>query len=176
MKTSEFLSLLKQHQDKSLLFEYSNEQYVGANYHITEVKNITVDSVDCGAGTDFWKETIVQLWESPKEKDKREFMSVYKALGILKRVDGIKPMEQTAEIKFEYSNETFHTAQLFVNDYVLDNRSLIIKLSVEKTDCKAKETCGVITTEETEEKEACCTPGSGCCQKTHHAHSSNVTI
>jgi hypothetical protein len=164
MKTSEFLSVLKQHQDKSLLFEYAPEKFVGANYHITEVKNITIDSVDCGAGTDFWKETIVQLWESPKEKGKRDYMSVYKALAILNKVDHIKPMLQDAEIKFEYSNEDFHTAQLFVDDYALDNQSLIVKLSVEKTDCKAKETCGVDPKAEVkEETSTCCSPESGCC-------------
>ena len=108
MKTSEFLSLLKQHQDKSLLFEYAPEQFVGANYHITEVKNITIDTVDCGANTDFWKETIVQLWESPKEKDKTEFMSAYKALGILNKVDRIKPMVQDAEIKFVLERTFIH--------------------------------------------------------------------
>jgi hypothetical protein len=163
MKTSEFLSLLKQHQDKSLLFEYTKGKLVGANYHITEVKNITIDSVDCGAGTDFWKETIVQLWESPKEKDKTEFMSAYKALGILNKVDRMKPMDRKAEIKFEYSNADFHTAQLFVDDFSLDNNSLVMKLSVEKTDCKAKETCGVVEAEVSEKEESCCTPGSGCC-------------
>ncbi len=165
MNTSELISLLKQHQDKSLLFEYTPNKFVGANYHITEVKNIIVDSVDCGAQTDFWKETIVQLWESPKEKDKTEFMSAYKALAILNKVDRIKPMVQDAEIKFEYSNSDFHTAQLFVDDYTLDEKSLIIKLSVEKTDCKAKETCGVAVTTENglEEAAAGCEPGSGCC-------------
>ncbi|MFC4221363.1 DUF6428 family protein [Flagellimonas marina] len=164
MKTSEFLSVLKQHQNKSLLFEYAPDKLVGANYHITEVKNITIDSVDCGAGTDFWKETVIQLWESPKEKGKRDFMSIYKALAILNKVDRIKPMEQDAEIKFEYSNDDFHTAQLFVNDYTLDNQSLTIKLSVQKTDCKAKETCGIEPTVEVkEEASAGCAPGSGCC-------------
>ena len=165
MNTSEFLSLLKQHQNKSLLFEYTDGKFVGANYHITEIKNIIVDSVDCGAGTDFWKETIVQLWESPTEKDKREFMSAYKALAILNKVDGIKPMVRDAEIKFEYSNSDFHTAQLFVNDYTMDEQALVIKLSVEKTDCKAKETCGITDTskETINQPAACCAPESGCC-------------
>ncbi|MEZ4810205.1 MAG: DUF6428 family protein [Allomuricauda sp.] len=163
MKTSELLSLLKQHQEKSLLFEYTKGKFVGANYHITEVKNITVDSVDCGAGTDFWKETVVQLWESPKEKGKRDFMTVNKALGILNRVDGIKPMVQEAEIKFEYSNAEFHTAQLFVDDYTLENQSLILKLSVEKTNCKAQETCETATKAPEKEAVACCAPESGCC-------------
>lgn len=165
MNTSEFISLLKQHQEKSLLFEYAPGKLVGANYHITEVKNIIIDSVDCGARTDFWKETIVQLWESPKEKDKTEHMSVYKALAILNRVDKIKPMVQDAEIKFEYSNSDFHTAQLFVDDYTLGGKYLTLKLSVEKTDCKAKETCGVEVKSDKDVVGAAanCNPESGCC-------------
>jgi len=162
MKTSEFLELLNAHKNKELLFEYAPGEFVGANYHITEIKNTTVDAVDCGANTDFWKETIVQLWESPTEKDKTEFMTAFKALGILNKVDRIKPMVRDAEVKFEYSNNSFHTAQLFVNDVVWNDTQFVVKLAVEKTDCKAKDTCGV--PEEAEVVAASnCAPGSGCC-------------
>ncbi|MGI9551334.1 MAG: DUF6428 family protein [Aurantibacter sp.] len=162
MQTHEFLSLLTEHPNKNLIFEYKPGQTVGANYHITEVKNITIDSVDCGAGTDFWKETVIQLWESPKEIDKKEYMSTFKALGILKKVDKLKPIEKDVEVKFEYSNTDFHTAQLFVNDYELNGENLTLKLGVEKTDCKAKETCGVPAETATKE-EVCCSPSGGCC-------------
>ena len=162
MITSEFLNLLQDHKDKSLLFEYLPGQFVPANYHITEVKNLTIDSVDCGAGTDSWKETIIQLWESPTEIGKTEFMSAYKALGILNKVDKMRAMERDAELKFEYSNEGFHTAQLFVDDFTWNDQKLVIKLSIKKTDCKAKETCGV-PVDNREELTNSCAPGSGCC-------------
>ncbi len=161
MKTAKFLELLNTHKNKSLLFEYHPGNFVGANYHITEVKNTIIDSIDCGAGVDFWKETVIQLWESPEEKDKTEFMSSFKALGILNKVDTIKPMVKDAEVKFEYSNPNFHTAQLFVNDYSWNDEKIIFKLSVKKTDCKAKETCGVAV--ETEISSESCAPGNGCC-------------
>src|SRR5210317_1001878 len=103
MKTQDFLILLEKHQDKALLFEYATNQFVGANYHITEVKHVTIDSVDCGSQTDFWKETIIQLWESPKEIGKTKYMSVYKALSILKKVGKMKPYSLGSEVKFEYS-------------------------------------------------------------------------
>lgn len=164
MKTQEFLNILTQNQGKSLLFEYAPNVLVGANYHITEVKHITVESVDCGAQSDSWKETIIQLWESPTELGKTEYMSAYKALGILKKVGTIKSYILDAEVKFEYSNATFHTAQLFVNDFEIRDSNLIIKLAVEKTDCKAKELCGVPEpVEQTQEGQSSCTPGSGCC-------------
>lgn len=162
MKTHEFLSLLKENPNKNLLFEYKPGELVAANYHITEVKNVTIDSVDCGAGTDFWKETIIQLWESPREKGKRDYMSAYKAFSILNKVDKLKPMEKDVEVKFEYSNPNFHTAQLFVNAHQVAGENLVFHLGVEKTDCKAKETCGVPVATVADEV-ASCAPGSGCC-------------
>lgn len=161
MKTNEFLSLLKENTSKTLVFEYAPGQLVGANYHITEVKNITIDSVDCGAGTDFWKETIIQLWESPAELGKRDYMIADKALSILNTVDKIKPMEKDVEVKFEYSNSVFHTAQLYVLSHQIKDNQILMHLGVEKTDCKAKETCGVPETAEV--AEISCAPGGGCC-------------
>ena len=161
MKTLEFLELLEANKSKSLLFEYTPGKLVGANYHITEVKNISIDSVDCGAGTDSWNETVIQLWESPSEIGKTEFMTAFKASGILNKVDRMRSMDKDAELKFEYSNDHFHTAQLFVNDFSFTHENLIINLGVKKTDCKAKETCGVPI--EVESEGGCCAPGSGCC-------------
>ena len=165
MTTQELFKLLEKHQDKALMFEYIPNQYVGANYHITEVKHITIDSVNCGSRTDFWKETIVQLWESPSEIGKTEFMSVYKALAILKKVGKMKPYALDAEVKFEYSNESFHKSQLFVNDFDINGQNLIIKLGVEKTDCKAKAVCVAPKVLESvgSEMEPCCVLDGTCC-------------
>ncbi len=171
MKTQELFNILKNNQDKSLLFEYAPNLLVGANYHITEVKHIKVDSVDCGARTDTWNETIIQLWESPDELGKTDYMSTYKALGILNKVGKMKSYDLDAEVKFEYSNAHFHTAQLYVNDYVIQGQQLVFKLAVEKTDCKAKEACGISTElngavpepSAVKEEASCCSPESGCC-------------
>jgi len=162
MKTHEFLELLAKHQDKALLFQYAPNLLVGANYHITEVKHVTIDAVDCGANTDAWKETIIQLWESPSELGKTDYMSCYKALAILKKVGTMKPYVLDAEVKLEYSNANFHTAQLFVNDFEIRNQQLLFNLASEKTDCKAKDTCG-IQEEPVEASTSSCAPGSGCC-------------
>ncbi len=172
MKTQELFEILEQHKDKSLLFEYAPNLLVGANYHITEVKHIVIDSVDCGSQTDAWNETIIQLWESPNELGKMEYMSVLKALGILNKVGKMKAYTLDAEVKFEYSNATFHTAQLFVNDFETRGNNLIIKLAIEKTDCKAKDLCGISTSldnhvseelETVSTNEPCCTPDGNCC-------------
>ncbi len=159
MKTIEFIQLLNEHTEKSLLFEYAPNMLVGTNYHITEVKHVTIDAVDCGAGTDFWKETVIQLWESPTELGKSEYMSSYKALGILKKVGSLKPYVLEAPVKIEYGNATFHTTQLTISDYEIRQEQLLIKLQVDATDCKAKEACGITESTSTN----ACAPGSGCC-------------
>ena len=164
MKTNELFKLLQENQDKSLLFEYAPNALVGANYHITEVKHLKIDAVDCGANTDAWNETIIQLWESPSELGKTEFMTALKALAILNKVGEMKSYDYNAEVKFEYSNATFHTAQLFVNDFNIQNNQLIIKLAIEKTDCKAKEACGTPVEKSANiNVEACCSTESVCC-------------
>lgn len=164
MKTQELFSLLKEHENKILIFEYAPNLFVGANYHITEVKHTSLDSVDCGAKIDAWNETVIQLWESPSELGKRDYMKVSKALEIFDRVGNIKPYDLEAEVKFEYSNSTFHTAQLFVNDFEIRDDNLIIKLAIEKTDCKAKSVCGVQEIDVViAAEEPCCSPTDNCC-------------
>lgn len=76
MNTKEFFNLLKSNENKSLLFEYSPNKIIKPNYHITEVKHISIESVDCGANTDSWKETIIQLVESANKYDKNEFIPI----------------------------------------------------------------------------------------------------
>lgn len=161
MTTQEFLSLLDQYKNHALLFEYVPGQLVGANYHITEVKHVVIDSVDCGARTDAWNETVVQLYESQEELGKTEFMRAGKALSILKKVGTMRSYDMDAVVRIEYSNKLFHTAQLFINDFEIKESQILLKLAVEPTDCKAKETCGVPETAEVT-SQAACAPGSGC--------------
>lgn len=138
MKTQDFIQLLQANPEKELIFEYRSGQTVGANYHITEVMNVTIDSVDCGAGTDYWKETVIQLWESPSEIGKKRYMTAEKALAILNRVNSIKPMDPLSPVKFEYGNRAFHTAQLPVGSYYTQGQQLIVRLREEPASCKGK--------------------------------------
>ncbi|GGD47799.1 DUF6428 family protein [Muriicola marianensis] len=162
MKTSDFLQLLKEQSSKELIFEYAPGQKVGANYHITEVKNVIIESVDCGGRMDSWRETVIQLWESPAEINKTSYMSSFKAKSILDRVHSLKPMDQDAVLRFEYGNPSFHTAQLYANDIRVGSRDITIVLDSSPTRCKAEDICGVGAVPEPVES-GCCEPGSGCC-------------
>lgn len=162
MNTQSFLSTLEKHKNKELLFQYTPNLLVGTNYHITEVKHITVDSVDCGAQTDSWKETIVQLWESPKELGKTNYMKAGKALQILGKVGKMRAYNSNAIVKIEYGNETFHATQQFIENVFVKDNQLVIQLTLDEVRCKANDICGV-PEKELEATNACCAPSSGCC-------------
>lgn len=162
MKTSEFLDILKSNPSKSLVFEYGNGNKVGAGYHITEVKNTSIESVDCGGRVDSWRETVVQLWESPTEKETGQYMSSFKAKAILERVHRLRPMDPDATIRFEYGNDSFHTAQLFVKGLKIVEGCVTVVLDSKPTLCKAEELCGITPITATL-SDAYCDPGTGCC-------------
>jgi hypothetical protein len=161
MKTKEFINLLEDNPYKELLFEYTNGKFAGANYHLTEVKNVFFDTVDCGGRSDSWKETHLQLWESPKEIGKTNFMTADKIQSILHKVDSIKPLNMESSIKIEYGNTDFHTSIMNIEHVVIQNDKIEVKLYSETTLCKAIDNCGIPQKEEVKE-ETCCTE-VGCC-------------
>jgi len=164
MILNEFLSHLKSKSNKELVFEYSPNCFVGANYHITEVKQVNISSVDCGGREDAWQETVIQLWESPAELNKRDFMKVEKALSILEVVNKKQALRLENVVKFEYSNAHFHTATLHVVAIKEVDDKLVVSLRVEDTRCKAPDVCGQPKIKVAiGEREESCTPGSGCC-------------
>lgn len=160
MKLKEFITTLEQNSDKELKFEYAPKQIAGANYHLTEVKNVQFDTTDCGGKTNFWKETHFQLWESPNEIDKTEYMKTDKILSIIKRVNSIKPLMLQTELKIEYGNNNFSTSVMPIEDIIINDNEVLVKLFVEATKCKANDKCGI--SEEKRVEDACCET-VGCC-------------
>ena len=160
MKVNEFLKVLEEQKGKELLFSYTPERMVGANYHLTEVKNVQFDTTDCGGKTNFWEETHFQLWESPTEIGKTTYMTTDKILSILKRVNSIKALKQETEVKMEYGNEEFATSVMPVEQIEFDEKRVYVHLFSEANKCKANDICN-IPLEQTE-TEACCS-GTNCC-------------
>src|SRR5210317_916559 len=128
MKVAEFIEVLEQNKNKELLFSYAKDKLVGANYHLTEVKNVQFDTTDCGGKTNFWEETHFQLWESPSELGKRSYMTTDKITSIIKRVDGIKPLKKETELKLEYGNESFSTSVMPVRNIEWDETRVFVSL------------------------------------------------
>lgn len=157
MKTKEFIHILENNPNKELVFEYQSGKLIGANYHLTEVKNVHFNTVDCGGNPNEWKETQVQLWESPSEIGKTTYLTTTKAAAILHRVDSIQPLWLDTELKIEFGNENFHTSVLKIQDYKEKPQRITFQLFEEKTLCKAPS--------EINEETSCCDTNtvSNCC-------------
>lgn len=173
-----FKSNLEAHPDLHLAFEYQPGQYVDACFHITEIKQAPIVSVDCGGQMNSWTEVIVQLWEPPLKEAERS-MKVSKALEIINLVEKSLPLNPLAVVKIEFGNDRFDTRQMYPGAFSTTSDHFTVHLAADYTQCKAlsrNEACGL-----TPPASACCSPaaqkpsleivaegptckpGSGCC-------------
>ncbi|GIW34737.1 DUF6428 family protein [Meiothermus sp.] len=161
MKTQELLEALAPHQDKPLVFKYAQGQQIAPGYHVTEVMNVTYESMDCGGQANFWRETVVQLM-GPGPDDKPEFMTVQKFLSIYNRVAALVPVQPDTEVRFEYGNTDLPAIHYHVGSIALEGDHLVVHLMPPGVTCKARERAS----------NACCgalleldmtTPSARCC-------------
>lgn len=158
MITQEFFNLLQENPTKRLNFEYATGKFVETNFHITEVKNVKIDSVDCGGVKNSWNETILQLWVA-SEGDKARQLTSDKSLEIMNRVDDVDTIDRDAELFFEYGNSEINVSNFQVAAISINAESITISFNGVSTQCKAANrantTCGTSSKES-----SCCTPSS----------------
>jgi hypothetical protein len=154
-----------------LQFQYADDKRVSASYHITEIKQAPITSVDCGGVMNSWTEIIIQLME-PTVKQQERPMKVRKALSIIELVEKSLPLNPHGIVKIEFGNSEFDTRQLHPADLIVDDGELVVDLRPGMVQCKAIErggSCGVPAEKSKLELKnittsaACCTPGAGCC-------------
>ncbi|MEO1625884.1 MAG: DUF6428 family protein [Bacteroidota bacterium] len=160
MQTHTFLELLEQNADKELLFLYRPDQVVPNSYHITEVKNVYIESVDCGGRPHEERRTVVQLWDGLIRKPGRA-MTAGKAHKIFQVVDSSRPLQKETELFIEYGNQEVPTSVYRIVDAKVEEGHLLIDLTVPPTVCKPKLALSSLV----EKANACC-GGTGrlsCC-------------
>ncbi|HYH55578.1 MAG TPA: DUF6428 family protein [Anseongella sp.] len=150
-----FKEKLQQHADQTLQFQYGEGKWVDASYHITEVKQAPIVSVDCGGVMNFWTEVIVQLWE-PGAKQTERAMKASKALSIIDVVEKSLPLNPKGTVKIEFGNSRFDTRQMYPGEFISESGNLIVNLVPDFTQCKAIGRGGSCGT--TAAGEECCTP------------------
>jgi hypothetical protein len=171
-----FKEALVQNPDLYLQFQYAENKWVDASYHITEIKQAPITSVDCGGVMNNWTEVIVQLWE-PAGGQQERAMKVDKALSIIKVVEKMLPLDANATVKIEFGNSEFDTRQMYPNEITISGDNLLVDLrpAIERggscgTTATGEECCApAVEKPKVQLKnlavaaESCCTPGGGCC-------------
>ncbi|GGZ12534.1 hypothetical protein GCM10007049_00280 [Echinicola pacifica] len=178
MKTKEFIDLLNSQSAKVLTFEYASGMEVRADFHITEIKNVDFNTVDCGGLANQWSETHVQLWENDTLEPEHQ-VNTDKALKIFEAVEKVRPTYKDTELYFEYSNPQFGLTILPVDQVQISDNRVLVVLGQSNTTCKAKDRastdeekaaacCGTpaapaVAKVNVRPKNQSCAPNSGCC-------------
>lgn len=155
MTWQEFKTRLQENPELILQFQYAEQKWVDASYHITEIKQAPVVSVDCGGVMNSWTEVIVQLWE-PSQKESGRAMEVNKALKIVDIVESKLQLNPKGIVKIEFGNAQFDTRQMYPAEFINDGENLVVNLTPDHTQCKAINRGGSCGTSASDE--ACCSP------------------
>ncbi|MBP0902910.1 DUF6428 family protein [Mariniflexile gromovii] len=155
MILSEVKSALK--QLNQIAFQLPNGTLVPNHFHVTEIGKITKKFIDCG-GT-LREETVVnfQLWNA-NDYDHR--LHPEKLLHIIELSEKVLSIEDL-EIEVEYQGQT-------IEKFGLDFNGENFLLTTKKTDCLAKENCGIPVAKPKLKMadltdQPCCTPDGNCC-------------
>ena len=142
-----------------ITFIQPNGKMVPAHFHITEVGLTTKNFIDCGGTIREEKVVNFQLWEA-SDFDHR--LSSSKLSGIIALSEKMLGLGDY-EVEVEYQTET-------IGRYEVSFNGSEFMLVSKKTDCLAKENCGVplekqkVNLSELQNNAtSCCSPDSGCC-------------
>jgi uncharacterized protein DUF6428 len=137
MKTREFIQALRRSGDKRLLFVNAEGDTIQSGYHLTEIKAVAYDTVDCGGQKNRWNETILQLWVPENPDD--DYMKTSKFMHIYDKVRGLVAVDEDAEVRIEYGDEQFFPAAYHVGDLSEDRDAIRFVLDPPATTCKARD-------------------------------------
>jgi hypothetical protein len=170
MNTNTFLSSLEAHAEKPLIFEYAGNR-IQPGYHVTEVKRIRIESLDCGANPEGWTETVVQLWDVPGTPGEG-FMTAGKFRAIIQKVHSRLPLELNAPLVFELGDTEAPMMLFSAPDLQPEADRVLVRLERKRASCKpndrwlleahASETPSnqLISLETVNANSGCCTPST----------------
>ena len=140
MNTSSFLNALRTHPSLALVLR-SGAETVLPGFHLTEVKRVSYETVDCGAMPHRWFESQFEISASAARgtAPHTEYMPAGKFLRIVERVEAQLPLEaeSTARVFVALGNDPaalFDIASISASD-----GRLWVELLPDRTRCKAAE-------------------------------------
>ncbi len=160
MLVKEFLDTLRAHPDAALLFGYDSNRAVAPGFHVTEIKNTTYETIDCGNSLHTWNEVIVQLWVPGDVEAGAEHMTAAKFLKIWNVVADRIVLDTDAEVRIEYGDEQTRTALYHVDAVAEGETELRIALAPQRTLCKPREILVDLNPGAVHLEDACCSPSN----------------
>lgn len=155
MKIYELNSTLNQHPGLGVRFVLPDGDLIPAEFHVTEVGHVAKNFIDCGGTTRSVNACLLQTWVSEDDKDHR--LTAGKLAKIMDLARKLLPSDQL-DVEVEY--DCCVVAQYTVDSFKVEGSELRFVLGNKKTDCLAREACGVGTEQS---GCGCGTTASKCC-------------
>ena len=138
MNTLDFLNALRARPDLPLAFSTPTGT-VPAGFHLTEVKRVSHETVDCGSVAHNWIENQFELWTPPAAEPDRTPMLAGKFLSIVEKVRRILTLDEEAEARV-FGRVAGGTDQLHSIESVETGSDAIhIHLDPVSASCKARD-------------------------------------
>lgn len=128
---------MRDNSDLPVIFTL-NGQSISPGYHITEVKNVAVQSLDCGMGTDQWHEWVIQLLDG-NANSKSGYMPARKFVSILDKALEDNQQNEHTELYFEFAPGNAALQKLSVENIGIVDDSVSVSLSGTTAQCKPLE-------------------------------------
>lgn len=149
---------------KPLRFTVNGQQLVPNDFHVTEIKKVSVESLDCGGGASAWEELVIQLW-SPRGDDTPQAMTAEKFSKILEKADALALLDGE-HVRFEYAPLGQPAVQYALSGLVAAGNTLEVELIAPHVACKPIER-GQMSELSVIGESSCCAPSTttakGCC-------------
>ncbi len=139
MLVQDFLDAVQEHEGLPLLFELSGGRVIQGGYHVSEIKNATYDTIDCGNSLHTWKEVIVQIWVPEEATETDAWMPSSKFMKIWDVVDSRLALYRDAEIKIEYGDDAHLTSNYDIHGFDVTEDGLMVQMAPPRTMCKPRE-------------------------------------
>jgi hypothetical protein len=132
---------LVQHSGKNVHFVLPDGDLIPSEFHVTEVGHVVKKFIDCGGTVRITEACLLQTWVSDDDKNHR--LTAGKLAKILDLSRQVVPSE---ELNVEVEYEDCAVGQYTVESVATDGAVLSFQLGNKKTDCLAREVCGVEAT------------------------------
>ena len=140
MTTASFLAALRAHSGLPLVFRSAADS-ISSHYHLTEVKRVAYETMDCGAQTHRWAETHFELWVPPLTSPLpgRDHMPAGKFLAIIDRVEQQLPLVGDSPARAFVALGDAPAALYDIASVTAHEGRLWVELTADRTRCKAAE-------------------------------------
>lgn len=151
MTLQDFLDALHDMPAEAPLIFTTTEGAIGAGYHITELKSLDINSIDCGGATSSWREVQIQLLDGQSGVP----LSAGKSAKILEHSLKAVPTLAQGELSFEFAPGNHGLRRYIPATPIWSEGQVRMHLSEDGATCKAAQRYAPTA--------SCCGASASCC-------------